>query len=174
MSYSKDDARFREEALEPSFEEMFRAAYEPLVRSLTVIAGDREVAADCVADAFERAYVRWWRIRRYEDPVGWVRRVAINRARDHARRAATARRASERLEPVESAWAPDVPPIDLAQTLRSLPERQQVAAALYYVEDLPVSEIATAMGISDGAVKFHLHAARKALRARLEAVVSDE
>ena len=35
-----------------------------------------------LADAFERAYVRWRRVGRLDDPAGWVRRVAINRAID--------------------------------------------------------------------------------------------
>jgi RNA polymerase sigma-70 factor (ECF subfamily) len=34
---------------------------------------------------------------------------------------------------------------------------------LFYFEDRPVSEIAFMLGISDGAVKVHLHRARKRL-----------
>jgi RNA polymerase sigma-70 factor (ECF subfamily) len=160
--------------LEADFEEVFRDAYWPLVRTLTVAAGDRELAADCVADAFERAYARWRRIRRYEDPVGWVRRVAINRLRDHARRAGRRDRAIERLGPPESAWAPEPAPFDLAAALASLPEQQRIAAALFYVDDLSVEEIAQAMGRSAGTVKFHLHAARSALRPLLTPLASDE
>jgi RNA polymerase sigma-70 factor (ECF subfamily) len=167
------DAR-REVTLEASFEEVFRDAYWPLVRTLTVACGDRELAADCVADGFERAYARWWRIRRYDDPVAWVRRVAINRLRDHMRRSGRKRRAEERLGPPESVWAPETPAFDLAAALSELPEKQRIAAALYYVDDLPVKEIATAMRTSEGTVKYHLHAARESLRPSLEPVVTEE
>ena len=34
-----------------------------------------------------KAHVRWRRIGRYDDPIGWVRRVAINQVRDEHRRA---------------------------------------------------------------------------------------
>ena len=35
---------------------------------------------DLVQEAFIRAWKRWDRIRRYDDPVAWVRRVAWNLA----------------------------------------------------------------------------------------------
>jgi RNA polymerase sigma-70 factor (ECF subfamily) len=60
------------------------------------------------------------------------------------------------------------PPTDLAPVLATLPPQQRIAAALFYVEDLSVREIAASMRLSEGAVKFHLHAARTALRDRLE------
>src|SRR5690606_30724198 len=125
--------------------------------------GDRELAADCVADAFERAYVRWWRIRRYDDPAAWVRRVAINRLRDHARRAERGDRAVRRLHrPEAEPGAPHL--VELADVLAGLPRQQRVAVALHYVGGLPVAEVAASMGLSEGTVKYHLHAGREKLR----------
>ncbi|MEZ5166579.1 MAG: sigma factor [Acidimicrobiales bacterium] len=49
--------------------------------------GRRRVAAGAVQGTFIRAYARWPRIRRYDRPEAWVRRVAINRSRDHFRAA---------------------------------------------------------------------------------------
>jgi len=151
------------------FDDTFRRCYGPMVRSLAVAAGDREVAADCVQDAFTRAYVRWARVSRLEDPVGWIRHVAVNRMRDHFRRAVRGRRAVERLEGRVQPVA-DAPrePSELAAMLATLPEQQRIAVALFYVEDLSVAEIASAMKLSDGAVKYHLHAARQSLRNTLE------
>jgi DNA-directed RNA polymerase specialized sigma24 family protein len=42
--------------------------------------------------------------------------------------------------------------------------------ALHYVEGLPVREVAAEMGLSEGAVKFHLHGGRDRLRRSLEGV----
>jgi RNA polymerase sigma-70 factor (ECF subfamily) len=149
------------------FDALFRAHHGPLVRSLTLAAGDRELAADCVADAFERAYVRWRRIQRYDDPAGWVRRVAINRLRDHARRAGRRDRAVHRLAGGDGgAQAPDQL-VELADLLVGLPTQQRIAVALRYVGGLSVAEVADAMGISEGAVKYHLHAGRERLRPTL-------
>jgi RNA polymerase sigma-70 factor, ECF subfamily len=145
-------------------EQLFRAHYDRLVRSLTLACGDGEHAADAVQEAFVRAHVRWRKVRRYDDPVGWVRRVAINLLRDQHRRAKRKDRAIARLA------ARPAPPIGVPQhdeldsLLDSLPPQQRTAVALYYVEDLSVAEIAAAMGLSEGSVKSHLHDARRRLR----------
>lgn len=152
------------------FDATFRAHYERLVRSLAVACGDREAAADAVQDAFTRAYTRWRRISRYDDPVGWIRHVALNRLRDHFRKVERGRRAVARVsaEPEATVAAPEAPD-DLLDQVATLPRQQRIAVALYYVDELSVREIADAMGLSEGAVKFHLHAGRAALRERLEA-----
>ncbi len=145
-------------------EELFRAHYERLVRSLTMASGDAEQAADAVQEAFVRAHVRWRRLRRYEDPVGWIRRVAINLLRDQHRRSKRKDRALARLAAVP-APPEGMPRHDgLGELLDELPPQQRTAVALYYVEDLSVAEIAAAMGIAEGSVKSHLHDARRRLR----------
>jgi len=53
-------------------------------RSLTLqlyaYTGDLPAAQEIVQEAFCRALPRWHRIRRYDDPVAWLRRVAWNLA----------------------------------------------------------------------------------------------
>ena len=151
------------------FDDTFRRWWAPMVRSLTVAAGDAEVAADCVQDAFMRAYARWRRVSRLEDPPGWVRHVAVNRMRDHFRKTTRGRAAVERLDAQAITTAPEPqPPSELAALLARLPPQQRIAAALFYVEDLDVRQVAHAMELSDGAVKYHLHAARQTLRGALD------
>ena len=76
----------------------------------------------------------------------------------------------------ETVPAPEVadPATDVATMLATLPTQQRVAAALFYVEQLSVREIAETMKLSEGAVKYHLHAARTALRERLETDTSHD
>jgi RNA polymerase sigma-70 factor, ECF subfamily len=154
-----------------AFDDLFLAHYERLVRSLTLICGDREVAADCVADAFERAFVRWRRVGRLEDPVGWVRRVAINRARDVHRRHRRRDRAVERLAGRRAGpdTAPEPTDAGLLAAVSDLPTQQRTVVALHYLEDLSVADVADAMDLSEGAVKYHLHQARARLRASVPA-----
>jgi len=152
------------------FDDTFRRWWAPMVRSLTVACGDAEVAADCLQDAFTRAYTRWRRVSRLDDPPGWIRHVAVNRLRDHFRKSASGRTAVERLDAQTVATTPEpAPPSDLATLLAQLPPQQRIAAALFYVDDLDVQQVADAMGLSTGAVKYHLHAARQTLRRALEA-----
>jgi RNA polymerase sigma-70 factor (ECF subfamily) len=154
-----------------TFDDTFRDHYAGMVRSLAVAAGDRELAADCVQEAFTRAYVRWRRISRYDDPAAWVRHVAVNKLRDHWRRNRRRDRAVSRLgaqlEPVEPPTEPASAP-GLAAAVAELPARQREAVALFYVEGLSVREVADAMRVSEGAVKYHLHEGRERLRRALE------
>jgi RNA polymerase sigma-70 factor (ECF subfamily) len=48
-----------------------------------------------------------------------------------------------------------------------LPRRQAHAVALHYLDDLAVADVAKVLGLSEGAVKVHLHRGRQALAVRL-------
>lgn len=154
---------------EPEFERFFLRYYDQLVRSLTAATGNEELARDCVQEAFVKASVRWKKVRRYDNPAAWVRRVAINRSRDLYRAERRRRLREEKVTPVEAHQASDASPLvdgslQLVQLLDELPPMQRSAAALFYIDDLPVAEIAQSLGISSGAVKFHLNRARTSLR----------
>ncbi len=149
-------------------EPLFRAHYARLVRSLAVACGDGELAADAVQEAFVRAHARWRTLRHYDDPVGWVRRVAINLLHDDRRRAERKRRAVARLSAQPSAVPPPPEPDAMGPLLAALPRQQRTAVALFYVDGLSVAGVASAMGLAEGSVKSHLHDARRRLRAVLD------
>jgi RNA polymerase sigma-70 factor, ECF subfamily len=151
-------------------ETLFRENYTALVGSLAVACGDQEAAADAVQDAFIQLCLHWKRVSKYDNPVAWVRHVAINRL-SNQRRSLT-RRAAVLLRLGSQERRSDREPdfrADLEAALERLPMRQRVAVALYYVEDLSVAEVARSMGISEGSVNTHLHRARAALKPALEA-----
>jgi RNA polymerase sigma-70 factor (ECF subfamily) len=62
----------------------------------------------------------------------------------------------------------DVVP-ELAAAVRRLPRQQRIALVLRVLADLDTNEVAESMGISAGAVRYHLHEARHRLRAELGA-----
>ena len=45
----------------------------------------RALGADAAQAAFVQAYLKWRRVRQYDDPAAWVRRVAANRRRNEDR-----------------------------------------------------------------------------------------
>jgi RNA polymerase sigma-70 factor (ECF subfamily) len=145
---------------------LFRAHYGRLVRALTLACGDREVAADAVQEAFVKAHLHWRRIQQYDDPVGWIRRVAINRLHDDRRRQTRKGRALLRLagQPPTEAVEQNVFDSDLLTLLAQLPRQQRIAMALFYVDELSIAEVATALDVSEGAVKSYLHQGRARLR----------
>jgi RNA polymerase sigma-70 factor (ECF subfamily) len=54
--------------------------------------------------------------------------------------------------------------LNLQRALASLPRRQQETVVMHYIVDLPVTEVARALGIAEGTVKTHLFRARETLR----------
>jgi len=150
------------------FDALFADHYPRLVRALTLVAGDQEVAADAVQEAFVKAHLKWRKISRYDDPIGWVRRVAINQIRDAHRRHERKNRALRRLASREPMVTEPVEPDEFGRLLAALPTQQRAATALFYVDGLTIAEIAVALDIAEGSVKSHLHDARRRLKPLLE------
>ena len=127
-------------------------------------------------DCLLRAFRRWNRIKRYDHPVIWIRRVAINIDHD-LRRSETRRRRREDNDHRRADIDHETPDgaekaaahLDLVDLFKRLTPQQRAVAALFYVEDISVAEIAASLDLSAGAVKFHLHQARSSLKSILEA-----
>ncbi len=156
-------------------EALFRAHYSRLVKALTLVSGSQETAADAVQEAFVKAHLHWRRIQRYDDPVGWIRRVAINKLRDDYRRSGRKDRALQQLQTHERApiveWSNG---FDVTDLLAELPRQQRLVMALFYVDNLSVAEVASTLKLSEGAVKFHLHQGRGKLRGLTDGSASED
>src|SRR5215217_7552417 len=68
------------------FEEFYTATMGRLLGQLFPVTGDLHEAEEVVQEAFARASVHWPRLRDYDVPEAWVRRVAMNLAADRGRR----------------------------------------------------------------------------------------
>ena len=106
-----------------------------------------------------------------------TRRVGSDTSRSTASATTTARSSAAGVPSTDSARAPrprwpvPSPARDVAALLATLSPQQRTAAALFYVEQCSVREIADAMNLSEGAVKYHLHAARTALKGTAKGTV---
>ncbi len=150
-------------------EALFRQSYRSIVQSLALAGGDLAAAEDATQEAFAQAWVRWGRISRYDNPAAWVRRVAINKLRNAHRSRIRGEAAVERMKLESSSGQPPrEPQWDLVAGLQSLPYKQRLCAVLFYVDGLSTTEVAHAIGVSQGSVSQHLNRARTALRAYLE------
>jgi RNA polymerase sigma-70 factor, ECF subfamily len=149
------------------FSSFYAGAFPRLVGQLLLVTGELHEAEDVVQEAFARASVRWARLRDYDVPEAWVRRVAMNLAADRLRRSRRQLAALVRLGP-----APPVPPVqpeDLAllEALRALPMSQRQVIVLHHLLGMPVEEVAATLTIPTGTVKTRLARGRRALAARL-------
>jgi RNA polymerase sigma-70 factor (ECF subfamily) len=128
------------------------------------------IAEDIAQEAMLVAYRRWREVGEMERPEQWVRRTCANLAVSHFRRGvvelrARARLAARRPPPAELDGAAE----EFWAAVRALPHRQAQAAALRYVYELPIAEIAQTMDCSEGTVKQHLSRARHSLAGTLGA-----
>lgn len=144
------------------FDELFAQHYARLVRSLSV-AFDAESAADAVQDAFIAADRRWKKVGAYQDPAGWIRRVALNRLLNRRR---NRRRRSEILEGVRVQRDEDLTAelLDLRAAVAQLPQTMRLTICLHYLGGFSVAEIASDLNVAVGTVKSNLHDGRTKLR----------
>jgi RNA polymerase sigma-70 factor (ECF subfamily) len=149
------------------FDAFYAATYTRLVGQLYAVTGDLAEAEDVVQEAFARAVVRWPRIRGYDLPEAWVRRVAVNLARQGLRRTRRRLRLLVRLAPPPPAPGPSVDGLVLAAALRTLPPAQRQVLALHHAAGLPVREVAELLGVPEGTAKARLARGRAALAALL-------
>jgi RNA polymerase sigma factor (sigma-70 family) len=143
-------------------EKVWRTHAGVLWRSLVAYAGDPDVAADAMADAFAQALGRREAIR---DPGAWIWRASFKiAAGELARRR---RELGDGTEPRLPAEIPDTS-VDLVRALRRLSPNQRAAAILRWYVDLPTREVAKVLGCSQATVRVHLSQAKRRLRPLLE------
>lgn len=163
------------EARVADFTAFFRSEYPGLVALATAVSGDRQTGEDIAAETMSRAYRRWHRIGAYDRPGAWTRRVAVNLLHSRRRRLASEVRALLRLrgevDSADRAGRLDgqvVGADNFQRLIEPLAPRQRTAAALHYLHDLSVADIAAAMDCAEGTVKSHLHAARGTIAHAIE------
>jgi RNA polymerase sigma factor (sigma-70 family) len=149
-----------------SFEAFYRREHAGVLGSLTVFAGDVDLAREATDEAFVRALERWDRVVAMDAPGGWLYRTAVNVVRRRMRRAAVERRLLFHLHPTHSE-APSSISAEVWNALRALPRRQRAAIALRYLLDLSEEQVASLMGITRGSVSATLVSARRTLADRL-------
>ena len=147
--------------------EVYRAHFGELVLTARWLLDEHGLAEEVVQEAFARTYASWGRIRNREDPFPYVRRSVVNLARSRLRRRAIERRTAPEPElDVPSAEVDVVRSHErqlVAAAVACLPRRQRECIVLRYVAEASVAEIAGELGISEGAVKQHLHRAHESL-----------
>ncbi len=65
---------------DPEIEAIFQARYVPMLRLAALVVQDPAAAEDLVNEGFVRLVLHWDRIRRYDAPEAWLRRVIIREA----------------------------------------------------------------------------------------------
>ncbi len=141
------------------------------------ILRNKDDAAEVVQEAFVKAYLSLGGLSRPERFRFWLLKIAANEAISRRRavrrhRISTslfiAARAEKRApEPQEREDAEELQNA-VEQAMRRLTDREVRAIALFGLDDLSNEEVGQIMGCSTGAVRWHVHRARKKLRVLLK------
>jgi RNA polymerase sigma-70 factor (ECF subfamily) len=153
------------------FERLYAAEAAGLFSFLAYRTGDRALAEDLLADAFERALRARRRFdRRRASAKTWLYAIALNVLRDHARRAAAEGRALERSE----RDAPEPDPLaavehrdELGRALATLTAEEREAIALRFGAELTVPEMAELLREPLTTMEGRVYRALRKLRAEL-------
>ena len=151
------------------FEDFYVEEYSAVVGLAYALSGSRSGAEDLAQEAFLAANRNWDRIAGYEQPGAWVRRVVANRSVSTFRRRKAEAKALALVALGHRMELPDLGSSDpeFWHAVRSLPRRQSQVVTLFYLEDLPIADVADILDMSPGTVKRHLHNGRLALGRRL-------
>jgi RNA polymerase sigma-70 factor (ECF subfamily) len=177
------EARVGEETISPrdadELAAFFAAEAAGLFGYTCVLArGDRALAEDLVQAAFESVARAWGILRCMADGQrrGWLRTTAANIAVSGFRREAAWRDRLPRIEARYRQTEADTEALAFSlivlercwQIINDMPERQHAVAVLRWQQDMKLTEIAAALGMSEKTVSVHLHRARRQLIAQLE------
>jgi len=158
---------------EEAFDDLARQVGDQCMGIAHRILRDAHLAEDAVQAAL---VVAWRELRTLRDPdrfEPWLHRIVANQCYAEARRR-NRWSADIRLLPIDgSAESPGILTVqhrdELERAFRRLTLEQRAVLVFHHYLDLPLSEVASRLGIPLGTAKSRLHHATSALRASLEA-----
>lgn len=159
-----------------AYDRLVERLREPLYRFIRRYVGDADEAFDLLQESFVAA---WQALGRYDPsrpPLAWLRRIALNKCRDWARRRSV-RRFFYGAQPIEAAPAVSTDTDSdsaqqarlalLDQAIAALPPALKEPLLLTAFEGLSQDEAGAALGITAKAVETRVYRARKLLAAAL-------
>jgi RNA polymerase sigma-70 factor, ECF subfamily len=171
------------EAAALEFSSIVQAHRPQIFRFLLSSTRDADLAETLTQECFLKAYRNWGGFRGESSVMTWLMRIAINLEKDHwrNRRLQFWRHTQTNSVDMDEAsdWLPSGERSAEQQILareqvghvwkavEGLSPRQRRVFLLRYVEDMELSEIALATGLSEGTVKAHLSRALVKVRAEL-------
>jgi RNA polymerase sigma-70 factor (sigma-E family) len=151
---------------------LYIAHYRSLVRLAVLLVSDVATAEEVVQDAFVAMHANWRMLRDSGKALSYLRQCVVNKSRSVLRhRMVVGRSALQSLPDMPSAEQGAMVLLErstVVAALHRLPERQREALVLRYYAGFSEAQIASAMGISRGAVKSHTARGISALRGVLE------
>lgn len=151
-----------------AFEILVRQYKDRVLNLAERIVREADAAQDVAQETFLKTYQQLPGFRGDAKFATWLYRIAVNEARGYLR-AQRRRRARwekqgalEAAQPLSAEVHEQAGP--LVSLLQELPEKQRIALALFYLQELSVTDIAQLVGAPKGTIKAWLSRGRERLR----------
>ncbi len=147
------------------FEGMVRAYSAELYRYAYWLCRDRFTAEDVVQETYTRAWQGWGGLRDKRAAKGWLYTILRNEhARLHERKQLAIDPDQDLDELMDHSGANALDAFEMRDTLAALPQTYREPLMLQVIGGFNCTEIATIIGINEGAVMTRLTRARQAVR----------
>jgi RNA polymerase sigma-70 factor (ECF subfamily) len=150
----------------PEFEPFFEAEHRRLLRALYLITGNAEEAEDLMQEAFLKVWEGWDRVRRMDDPTGYLYRTAMNTFRSGMRRALRVAR-----HPFAAQQSDDFVRVEerdeAARALGRMTKRQRTAVVLTEYLGYATDEAAALLDVKPVTIRVLASQGRAAIRRAL-------
>lgn len=135
-----------------------------LLRRARLLTADPHLAEDLTQETLTTVVAKWPRVQRLDDRVPYTHRILLNTFIDWSRRRSFSERPSETITDGSTATdGLDGISVDLARVSTLPPEHRAVVVMRYY-DDLPVADVAAALGRSEAWVRQVSHRTTGQLR----------
>ncbi len=161
------DERFRDRAVagdEAAFAELVGQLVEPALRLAYSMLGDRSEAEDATQEALTSAWRKLGQLRAGMPVRPWFFAIVINRCRNVRRTRWFGLVRMPEVFRSDASAEPAVEHLDLERAMARLPFKDRQALFLHFYLDLPVEEVAVALGTSTSAAKARIYRACHRLR----------
>ena len=141
-----------------------------LLRLCYLYLHDVQLAEDAVQETFIKAYRTLDTFRSASSEKTWLTRIAMRTCCD-MRRSFWFRRMDRRITPEmlpDRASEAEEDETALTLAVMNLPRREREVILLYYYQDMNMTDIASALGLTQPTVSYRLRRAREKLRQELE------
>jgi RNA polymerase sigma-70 factor, ECF subfamily len=141
---------------------------------------DVDLAEDLTQECFEKAWKGWQQFRGDASVNTWLRHIAVNVISNHGRKRGFHAWHAVSVDPtgieewlIDANRSPESNAImqerlqAIWEAVQFVPPKQRAVFRLRFAEDMDVHDIASAMGITEGAVKVHLFRAVHTVRKKL-------